>query len=202
MAIVPSAAAARAPAATSLATTVSMPPPMCTLPSAPASPAHGVLPPVPPPAVSQVDVDRLRARSLVIPVVGVAREDLHDSFADVRDVHVHEAIDLAAALGTPVVAIEDGTIAKLFLSDAGGLTIYQLDPSATYVYYYAHLDRYADGLHEGQAVVRGQVIAYVGTTGNAGATPHLHFAILKQGPEQRWWEGSPVNPYLVLRGVD
>jgi murein DD-endopeptidase MepM/ murein hydrolase activator NlpD len=182
-----------------IGTTTSIPPPMCTLPPA----AYGVLrPAVPPSAVSQADVDYLRTLSLAIPVVGVARDDLHDTFADLRNSRRHEAIDLAAAIGTPVVAVEDGTIAKLFRSDAGGLTIYHLDPSSTYVYYYAHLDRYADGLRDGHTVVRGEVIGYVGTTGNAGATPHLHFAILKLGPEKRWWEGAPVNPYLVLGGVD
>ena len=134
-----------------------------------------------------------------MPVAGVAREDLHDSYDERRGLRPHEAIDLAAPSGTPVVAADDGTIAKLFESDAGGLTIYQFDPTSTYAYYYAHLDHYAEGLHEGDAVRRGDVVGYVGTSGNAGETAHLHFAILKLGPEKRWWEGTPINPYLVLR---
>ena len=157
--------------------------------------------PVMPPSVSEEELDRLRARELAVPVLGVAREDLHDSFDDLRGLRQHEGIDLAAPTGTPVAAVDDGTIAKLFVSVAGGITIYQFDPTTTYAYYYAHLDGYADGLHEGQAVERGAVIGYVGMTGNAGETAHLHFAIFKLGPDKRWYEGTPVNPYVVLRGV-
>ena len=87
------------------------------------------------------------------------------------------------------------------MSVAGGLTVYQFDPEVTYAYYYAHLDRYADGLHEGQVVKRGEVIGYVGTTGNARGTAHLHFAIFKLGAEKRWWEGAPITPYAVLRDI-
>jgi murein DD-endopeptidase MepM/ murein hydrolase activator NlpD len=169
-------------------------------PSGSAPAAAGVLG-TPTPAVSQDDLDRLRARELAVPVVGVAREDLHDSFDDIRGLQPHEGIDLAAPAGTPVAAVEDGTVAKLFVSLAGGFTIYQFDPESTYAYYYAHLDRYADGLYEGQIVKRGEVIGYVGTTGNARGTAHLHFAIFKLAPEKRWWEGSPINPYFVLRGI-
>jgi peptidoglycan LD-endopeptidase LytH len=154
------------------------------------------------PVVTQDDVDRLRARRLEVPVSGMSRSDLHDTFGDERDLRRHEALDLIAPHGTPVTAVEGGTIAKLFSSVPGGITIYHLDPSSTYAYYYAHLDRYADGLHEGQAVERGQVIGYVGTSGNAGTTPHLHFAISKLASAKRWWEGAPINPYVVLRGVE
>lgn len=152
----------------------------------------------PTPAVSQDDLDRLRARALAVPVLGVTRADLYDSFDELRGEHRHEGIDLIAPAGTPVLAVDDGTVVKLFMSVAGGLTVYQFDPEVTYAYYYAHLDRYADGLHERQAVKRGDVIGYVGTTGNAGGTAHLHFAIFKLGPEKRWWEGAPINPYRVL----
>jgi murein DD-endopeptidase MepM/ murein hydrolase activator NlpD len=100
------------------------------------------------------------------------------------------------------VAVEDGRIEKLFNSDAGGLTIYQFDPARRFSYYYAHLDRYADGLAEGQAVKRGQVVGYVGFTGNASPEgPHLHFAIYSLGPEKRWHEGTPLNPFPVLGGT-
>lgn len=153
----------------------------------------------PAPTVTQDDVDRLRARRLLLPVSGI---ELHDTFAEQRGEHRHEAIDLIAPTGTPVTAVEGGTIAKLFESVPGGHTIYHLDPSSTYVYYYAHLDRYADTLREGQLVERGQVIGYVGTSGNAGTTAHLHFAISKVASPKRWWDGTPLNPYLVLRRTD
>jgi murein DD-endopeptidase MepM/ murein hydrolase activator NlpD len=101
-----------------------------------------------------------------------------------------------APRGTPVRAVDDGTVRKLFHSVPGGLTVYQFDPSESYCYYYAHLDRYAAGLEEGQALRKGDVVGYVGTTGNAPReTPHLHFTIFKLGPEKRWWEGVPLNPY-------
>ena len=131
-----------------------------------------------------------------VPVEGVDRKTLRDTFAEGRAGHVHEAIDILAPRGTPVVAVEDGRIEKLFSSKRGGLTIYQFDPRGTFCYYYAHLDRYAPGLKEGQTVRRGQVIGYVGTSGNAAPqTPHLHFTIFKLEPEKRWWKGAPVNPF-------
>jgi murein DD-endopeptidase MepM/ murein hydrolase activator NlpD len=104
-----------------------------------------------------------------------------------------------APSGQPVVAVEDGTIAKLFKSGPGGLTVYQFDPTEKYAYYYAHLDRYADGLAEGDKVKRGHTIGYVGSTGNASTTqPHLHFAIFRLGPEKEWWKGDPLDPYPAL----
>ena len=104
-----------------------------------------------------------------------------------------------APRGTPVLAVDDGTIRKLFHSRAGGLTVYQFDPGEIYCYYYAHLDRYADGLIERMKVRRGDVIGYVGSTGNASpAAPHLHFAIFLLGPEKRWSEGKAINPYPLL----
>ena len=144
----------------------------------------------------------LRERDLEVPVEGVDDDDLHDTFDDRRGIgRVHEALDIMAPRGTPVVAVEDGTIAKLFLSEGGGgITIYQFDPSKQFSYYYAHLDRYAPGLREGQTVRRGQVIGYVGSTGNASPNaPHLHFGIYRLTPERQWWKGEPINPYLVLR---
>jgi len=112
----------------------------------------------------------------------------------------HEALDIAAPRGTPVRAVDDGRIAKLFRSVPGGITVYQFDPSARFAYYYAHLDRYADDLREGATVRAGDVIGYVGTTGNAPPdAPHLHFAIFRLGPERQWWRGTAINPYPVLR---
>jgi murein DD-endopeptidase MepM/ murein hydrolase activator NlpD len=105
-----------------------------------------------------------------------------------------------APRGTLVLSVEDGRVAKLFESVAGGLTVYIFDPAEMFTYYYAHLDRYAAGLTEGEVVRRGEVIGYVGSTGNASDdAPHLHFAIFQLGPERRWWQGKPINPYTVLR---
>jgi murein DD-endopeptidase MepM/ murein hydrolase activator NlpD len=166
-------------------------------PVAPPSPAVMM----PPAAVSGVPVDDLRSRSLTLPVQGIKREELRDTFNEMRgSSRRHEALDVLAPRDTPILAVEDGKVAKLFVSDAGGLTIYQFDPSSSYAYYYAHLERYADGLKEGAPIKRGQVIGYVGTSGNAPRdTPHLHFAIFKLGPDKRWWEGTPIDPYSVLK---
>ena len=105
-----------------------------------------------------------------------------------------------APRGTPVVAVDDGKVVKLFNSKPGGLTVYQFDPDEKLAYYYAHLDRYAPGLAEGTVVKRGDVIGYVGSTGNANPdAPHLHFAVFVLGPEKRWWQGTPINPYPLLK---
>jgi peptidoglycan LD-endopeptidase LytH len=144
----------------------------------------------------------LEGRTLAMPVVGAKTLDLRDSFDETRGSRRHEAIDILAPRGTPVVAADEGKVAKLFTSKQGGLTVYQFDRDDTHSYYYAHLDRYADGLHEGQVLARGDPIGYVGTTGNAPPnTPHLHFAIFELTPEKHWWEGKPVNPYPFLMKV-
>ena len=153
------------------------------------------------PSISADPFAVLRDRRLDIPVKGANREDLRESFDEQRgSSRRHEAIDLLAPRHTPVVAVEDGTIARLFLSNAGGITVYQFDPSTTYVYYYAHLQAYAEGLKEGDRVKRGDVLGYVGTTGNAPQdTPHLHFAIFQMTDKKEWWQGTPLDPYKVLR---
>jgi murein DD-endopeptidase MepM/ murein hydrolase activator NlpD len=142
----------------------------------------------------------LRKHNLRVPVDGVEREDLQDTFADARGIgRKHDAIDIMAPRGTEVRAADDGTIAKLFTSRAGGLTIYQFDPTQTFSYYYAHLDHYASGLSDHQPVKRGQLLGYVGSTGNASeSAPHLHFEISRLGPDRKWWEGDAINPYPVL----
>ena len=147
------------------------------------------------------DVALLRSRALTLPVQGIAASQLGDTYSQARAAGTpHEAIDIMAARGTPVRAVEDGPVARLFLSKPGGITIYQFDPTSQYAYYYAHLDRYADGVAEGAALRKGQVIGYVGSTGNASPdAPHLHFAIFKLGPERQWWRGTPLNPYRVWR---
>lgn len=138
-------------------------------------------------------------RSIIIPVAGVDSSSIRDQFDESRGDHRHEAIDIMAPRGTPVIAADEGVVKKLFTSAAGGLTVYEFDPDERFCYYYAHLDRYADGLHEGQHLVRGQIIGYVGSTGNAAENaPHLHFALIRLDPDKRWWKGTYVNPYDSL----
>jgi murein DD-endopeptidase MepM/ murein hydrolase activator NlpD len=169
-------------------------PPAVSPPDTPATPSDL-------PAISANPFEDLRQRQLTLPVLGIKREELRDTFNDKRGgTRRHEAIDVLAPRNTPVLAVEDGKVAKLFFSEGGGITIYQFDPTEQYVYYYAHLERYADGLEEGDTIKRGDVIGYVGTTGNAPRdTPHLHFAIFKMTDEKRWWQGTAIDPYSVLR---
>ena len=148
---------------------------------------------------AQDDVRLLAARRLAIPVAGTEKGGLYDSFSDGRGARKHEAIDIHAPRGTPVLAAGDGCVVKLFRSIPGGITLYQFDPEGNFAYYYAHLDRYADDVKEGTQLQRGDVLGYVGTSGNAPAhAPHLHFAIFRLGPDKRWWKGTAVNPYAVL----
>jgi murein DD-endopeptidase MepM/ murein hydrolase activator NlpD len=139
---------------------------------------------------------------VAIPVFGITAADLRDTYEQARGGgRTHHAIDILAPRGTPVIAAVPGTIRKLFISNGGGLTIYQFDEAEERVYYYAHLDRYANGIAEGQFVEQGSVIGYVGTTGNAPpGTPHLHFSIEVLPPTKEWSKGQPVNPYPVLLG--
>jgi murein DD-endopeptidase MepM/ murein hydrolase activator NlpD len=143
----------------------------------------------------------LSKRKLLIPVDGVRPGTLRDTYEDTRGdgTRSHEALDIMAPRGTPVRAVEDGTIAKLFTSKAGGLTIYQFDPSGTFCYYYAHLDRYAPDLTEHRDVKKGEVLGYVGSTGNASPdAPHLHFAVFRLGPERLWWKGDSLDPFPLF----
>ncbi|MFK3738861.1 M23 family metallopeptidase [Massilia sp. TN1-12] len=137
---------------------------------------------------------------LMVPVEGIAFKQLTDTYDQPRgNERHHEALDILAPKGTKVFATADGKVAKLFTSKPGGLTVYQFDPTEKYAYYYAHLDRYADGLQEGATLKRGDLIGYVGTTGNAAPdTPHLHFAVFELTPEKQWWKGTPINPYPLM----
>lgn len=148
----------------------------------------------------EADIARLRLRALQIPVLSVDASDLQDTYLQARGggERAHEALDIPASRGTPVLAVDDGRIAKLFLSKPGGRTIYHFDDALEFSYYYAHLDGYVDGLREGMRVRKGQVIGYVGSTGNAAPeSTHLHFAIFRLGPERQWWRGTPINPIGV-----
>jgi murein DD-endopeptidase MepM/ murein hydrolase activator NlpD len=137
---------------------------------------------------------------LAIPVAGVKADELVDTFTQARaGGRRHDAIDIMAPEGTPVVAAADGTIEKLFASARGGTTIYERSPDQKWTYYYAHLSAYAPGLREGQQVRRGEVIGRVGHSGDASPEgPHLHLAINQMAPGERWWQGTPVNPYPLL----
>ena len=141
---------------------------------------------------------------LAIPVVGVKAGDLQDTYTQSRagGARVHNAIDIMAPHGTPVVAAAPGTLEKLFDSKGGGgTTAYVRSADGKWMYYYAHLQAYAPGLHEGQAIRQGDAIGLVGSTGNANpAGPHLHFAINKMAQGEKWYDGTPINPYPLLTG--
>ena len=154
-------------------------------------------------AVPVSDAEVPVENQLLIPVAGIQANALNDTFDDARGAERrHEAIDILAPKGTQVFAVADGKIAKLFNSKPGGLTVYQFDTSERFSYYYAHLDGYATDVKEGMALKRGDLVGYVGTSGNADPkTPHLHFVTFALGPEKQWWKGSPINPYPLLGGI-
>jgi murein DD-endopeptidase MepM/ murein hydrolase activator NlpD len=164
-------------------------------------PAKAAPAPVAPPAPKAALV--VAPSGLAIPVVGVKPEQLVDTYSAARSGgRVHDANDIMAPRGTQVVAAAPGTVEKLFFSHGGGgITAYVRSPDGQWQYYYAHLDAYAAGLHEGQVVKQGDPIGRVGSTGDASPNaPHLHFAVNRMQPGQRWWQGSPVNPYPLLTG--
>jgi murein DD-endopeptidase MepM/ murein hydrolase activator NlpD len=185
-----------------------LPPPAAALPAAPDVPTdltEADLPIRPAasevPAIAKVDgVTSTAAVKLMIPVEGIKPSDISDNFNQPRGTdRTHEALDIMAPKGTKVYATADGKVAKLFNSKQGGLTVYQFDPTETYAYYYAHLDRYADGIKEGDVLKRGDLVGYVGVTGNSDPNgPHLHFAVFELTPEKQWWKGTPVNPYPLM----
>jgi murein DD-endopeptidase MepM/ murein hydrolase activator NlpD len=156
------------------------------------------LPEIPTPSLEEFA--ELKGRAIAFPLRDYRLAELKDTFHETRGgTRRHEALDILAPRGTPVLAVDDGKVTKLFTSRQGGLTVYQFDPRERFAYYYAHLDRYAEGLKEGDHLRRGDRIGTVGTTGNASPdTPHLHFAIFRLGPEKHWWEGTPVNPFPLF----
>jgi murein DD-endopeptidase MepM/ murein hydrolase activator NlpD len=147
------------------------------------------------------DYRTLASHPLVMPVEGSKAAEVTDTYSEARSGgRSHQATDILAPRGSAVVAFDDGVIKKLFTSVRGGLTIYQFDPTETYCYYYAHLDRYAAGVKESMPVRHGQLIGYVGSTGDADAgTPHLHFEITRIGPDKKWWGGENINPFPLLK---
>jgi murein DD-endopeptidase MepM/ murein hydrolase activator NlpD len=151
-------------------------------------------------APTDQDMLYLRSRRLIVPVAGVSASAIPSSFSDVRGgTRQHNAIDILAPRGTPVLAADAGTIAKVDTSAGGGLSLYVADPRERFIYYYAHLDGYRRGIREGLRVEKGDTIGYVGTTGNAPpGTPHLHFAIALADEDRRWWKGTPLDPLPLL----
>ncbi|MGF6275675.1 murein DD-endopeptidase MepM/ murein hydrolase activator NlpD [Massilia sp. UYP11] len=191
-------------------------PPLANAVGVPAARIEGQLPPAPVVEPNLLDADLpLRPQpdqgaapmapatvpgKLLVPVQGIASHQLTDTFYQPRgEQRQHEALDIMAPTGTPVRAAADGKVVKLFQSKPGGLTVYQFDPGEQYAYYYAHLDRYADNIKEGMEVKRGDIVGYVGATGNADpAAPHLHFAVVALTPEKEWWKGTPLNPFPLM----
>ena len=174
--------------------------PMASAPAAAPAPA-GPREEAPRPA-ARAERGMAPGASLLIPVSGIDAEQLRDSYQDARSGgRLHHAIDIMAPQGSPVVAAADGTIHRLRQGGIGGITVYQVGEDGRTLYYYAHLQRYAAGIREGLPVRRGQVIAYVGDTGNAGAgNYHLHFSVGRLSDPQRYWDSENVNPYPLLAG--
>ena len=155
-----------------------------------------------PTQVLTLDPSYIARLKLAVPVKGVKPEQLLDTFKDARaEGRVHDAIDIPAPAGTPVIAVVEGEIIKVSESERGGTTIYQASKDRRLIFYYAHLQRYAEGLVVGKTVWQGETIGYVGDTGNAGTgNYHLHFSIMIVKDPKRYWEGTNINPYPLLRG--
>ena len=158
---------------------------------------------VPSPRTAAV-IEKLRERELLIPVAGVGPSRIEDTFSAARDggERQHNAMDILAPRNTPVLSADDGVILRMSTSTLGGITLYAVDRDQQFVYYYAHLDRYHDGLNAGKKIQKGDTLGYVGTTGNAPKdVPHLHFQVMLWPSDGKWWNGEPVNPYPVLRNA-
>ena len=157
-----------------------------------------------PTSVSRSDAEYLRSRDLMVPVAGIAPDRIPDSFNDARSgARIHRATDILAPRGTPVLSADDGRVLRVSHNRRGGLVVYATDPEERLVYYYAHLDHWAKGLAQGTKLAKGDVIGYVGTSGNAPKnTPHLHFQVMRREPDRHYWEGTPldVRPVLVENG--
>ncbi|MDB5949719.1 MAG: hypothetical protein JWR65_1574 [Massilia sp.] len=166
----------------------------------PLRPTQQEIPALPEPVAAEATAAAKPAGKLLIPVEGIKLAQLSDNFDQPRGKELHhEALDIMAPKGSKVIAAGDGKVVKLFISKPGGLTVYQFDPTEKYAYYYAHLDRYADGVKEGSVLKRGDLVGYVGVTGNSAKdAPHLHFAVVELTPKKEWWKGTSVNPYPMM----
>jgi murein DD-endopeptidase MepM/ murein hydrolase activator NlpD len=157
-----------------------------------------------PSARTAAALEKLRERELVIPVAGVSPSRIEDTFSAARDggERQHNAMDILAPRNTPVISVDDGVILRMSTSPLGGINLYAADRAQEFVYYYAHLERYHDGLTTGKKIQKGDTLGYVGTTGNAPKdVPHLHFQVMLWPSDGKWWNGEPVNPYPVLRNA-
>ena len=153
--------------------------------------------------VRDADIEYLRAEQLLLPVAGASMGRVADSYTASRGDRQHLALDIMAPHGTPVLAAVDGHVWKLRSNNLGGTTIYTVDREERFVFYYAHLQGYRDGLAEGTKLAKGDVIGYVGSTGNASRTaPHLHFQLSRMAPDRKWWTGTPLNPWPLLQEAD
>jgi len=191
--VLTSAQAARPEAAPAPVAAPSLP----AVPDAP-EPSPARLPATPPAVVEPTPSKAMP--KLAMPIAGVNPSALHSNFEEGRSGHRHEALDIMAPRGTPVLAAAEGNVMKLFNSKQGGLTVYQFDNTQHWCYYYAHLDRYATGLKEGTLLRKGEILGYVGSTGDASPdAPHLHFAVFELGPEKQWWKGTAIDPLPLLQ---
>ena len=153
---------------------------------------------------TSADVIELQSRALMVPVSGIDASRIPDSFHEARDgARIHRAVDILAPRGTAVLSTDTGSVLRVSSNRLGGLTVYAVDPERRLVYYYAHLDHYVAGLRAGMPLAKGQVIGYVGTTGNAPPdTPHLHFQVMRMDDPKHYWEGTPLDPrpYFAAAG--
>jgi len=174
-------------------------------PAAPVEPAGSVVetPAAPADVASMNDVDYLRYRRIIVPVAGADMSKVEDTFYEARDGgRTHRAIDILAPRGTPILAADDGKILRMTSNTLGGITMYTVDPLSRLVYYYAHMDHYNDAMSPGRAIVKGDTLGFVGTTGNAPKdTPHLHFQVMRWPADGKYWNGEPIDPYEELGGV-
>jgi murein DD-endopeptidase MepM/ murein hydrolase activator NlpD len=163
--------------------------------SAPASAA--------PAGVASASDEYLRTRHIALPVAGADMSKVDDSFNEPRDGgRVHRAIDILAPRGTPILSADDGKILRMTTNTLGGISMYTVDSESRLVYYYAHMDRYNDAMSPGRAIVKGDTLGFVGTTGNAPKdTPHLHFQVMRWPADGKYWNGDPIDPYEALGGV-
>ncbi len=174
--------------------------PAATMMPAPSPfPSPSLVPAIPP--IPPLDSVISLPYRLIVPVAGIRSDQLRDTFTDARsEGRSHDAIDIIAPRGAAVMAVANGTIARLFTSDKGGITLYQFSPDQKFIFYYAHLERYADGIKDGKQLKQGEVIAYVGDTGNAvPGNYHLHFAIWRVPDPKKYWDGENLNPFPLLR---
>ena len=150
--------------------------------------------------VHTADLDYLRAHQIIVPVAGVSPAQIQDTFGDPRDegARIHHAIDILAPKGTPILSADDGKVLRLSHNEAGGISLYTVDPEGRIVYYYAHLDRYRDGIAAGMTIAKGDTLGFVGQTGNA-TTPHLHFQVMRWPADGKYWYGEPINPYPLFK---